>query len=160
MTNESVTISNWGAGSNSAVVLVLFILLVIITSFVCIGGSNGNSPDEVNASIYETFNLNNNSSYLLRYYAALRGYLAEITPNIPPLSEGIVTIYSRSYPAETEVVYRVLDPNNNNAEVGRIQFTLRAERINLNVRYAVLNISSTAPILWNSSGNTLTVFNF
>lgn len=108
--------------AKSAFILVLFILLVIITSSVC---GFGFSEDEGEFKIDATysFNLINNSRYRLELDRFVSGNGSVNTPTINPSSTEIMRLTGQTNLTTATVAYSVLNASSS-VIVDQIQFTL------------------------------------
>ncbi|OXM16091.1 hypothetical protein [Paenibacillus herberti] len=162
MKDETVKIS--GTSSQSiGIVLVLFILLVIITS-VSYASQKDNNDDSIGI-LTRTFSIYNNTSNYTLYATSVSsnaspismppdilvpiGGLNQYTVNVPGFSTG-----TRRAP----IVYDVRDEAN--VSVGSVRFTLRIRNGRLSgVSSTIVDVSTDAPVNLNASGQTLTITN-
>ncbi|OXM14612.1 YjcZ family sporulation protein [Paenibacillus herberti] len=170
MDYERVGISNF-KGSSMGMVLVLFILLVIVTSAFC-SWNNGNrinngSDDDDNgsSSISSTrsFTITNNSE-TIRFQ--LNGLTQGATPPTPSSilnrSGGqnffsVPTVLNR----DVRVTASYLGYNLNGNPAGFIEFTLRVQTAfsgNIYVvRTSIINVTASAPVTWGTTATSLTI---
>ncbi|SDT48262.1 hypothetical protein SAMN05444162_4506 [Paenibacillaceae bacterium GAS479] len=162
MKDEAVKISGY-TGKSLGVVLVLFILLVIVTSVFYVGQTD--EDDSIDLLATRTFSIYNNTSNYTLYATSVSSNANPIS--IPPnilLPNGGLNQYTVQVPGfstgtrRAPIVYDVRDEAS--ISVGSVRFTLRIRNGRLSgVSSTVVDVSTDAPVYLNASGQTLTITN-
>ncbi|SDS76326.1 conserved hypothetical tiny transmembrane protein [Paenibacillaceae bacterium GAS479] len=170
MDYERAAISNF-KGSSMGMILVLFILLVIITSAFC-SWENGNlinngSDDDDNGSSSisssRDFTITNNSATIRFQLSGLTEGASPPTPSAILNRSGgqnffnVPTVLNR----DVRVTANYLGYNLDSTLAGSIGFTLRVQtaftgNIYL-VRTSIINVTTNAPITWRTTATSLTI---
>ncbi|SDT48274.1 hypothetical protein SAMN05444162_4507 [Paenibacillaceae bacterium GAS479] len=152
MRDEQVHISNF-KGSGIGVILVLFILLVIVTSVFCGTGQNDNDP--IGILLTRNYNIYNNTNNLVLVVS----YVAStVSPSPPPEIRNSPGEYNqfqmtgiRGRTVRGVINYNVFD-SLTGTFIGTLTINIRLRHTGgTGFRALIDEVSSTAPIRWTES---------
>ncbi|OXM16092.1 hypothetical protein [Paenibacillus herberti] len=155
MKEEQVHISNF-KGSGIGLILVLFILLVIVTSVFCFGPRGQNDDDDpIGVLVTRNYNIYNSTS---NYVLVVSTVTSTVSPSPPPEIRSSPGEYNqfqmtgiRNRTVRGVINYNVLD-SLTGGFVGTLTINIRLRHTGgTGFRALIDEVSSTAPIRWTES---------